>query len=190
MVAVKKPPMIEIDLKGKTIQVNQSKIRKNPDKWHDVVIPGLEGRDGVPEYPGEVFPEVVPPTVRLRKKTTVIPQPTVRLMKKTPPLEVPTKAKKVSLPEKVPEPEQKMSIEEELFGPADEEPEYSPRDRGEEMPDVWDDLFGDEDLYAKIEHKEKSIQPNVSYYVPSTDSSVMFKQYYGGSDKLLSLIHI
>ena len=32
VVAVKKPPMIEIDLRGKTIQVNQSKIRKNPDK--------------------------------------------------------------------------------------------------------------------------------------------------------------
>ena len=47
-----KPPMVTIDLKGTATQVNQSKLRKNPDNWHDVVIPGLDGRDAVPTVPG------------------------------------------------------------------------------------------------------------------------------------------
>eukprot|EP00975_Prorocentrum_lima_P025846 5438502-Prorocentrum_lima.AAC.1 len=40
--------MITIELAGRTIRVNQSKLRPNPDPWHDVNIPGLEGCDLVP----------------------------------------------------------------------------------------------------------------------------------------------
>ena len=32
-------------------RVNQSKLRKNPDNWHDVVIPGLDRRNDVPTVP-------------------------------------------------------------------------------------------------------------------------------------------
>ena len=35
------------------MRVNQTKLRKNPDPWHDVVIPGLEGRDAIVTVPGE-----------------------------------------------------------------------------------------------------------------------------------------
>ena len=52
VIAVGKPPMVMIELSGQAVQVNQSKLRKNPDPWHDVVIPGLEGRDGVVTVPG------------------------------------------------------------------------------------------------------------------------------------------
>ena len=45
--------MLTIDLRGQAVRVNQSKIRKNPDPWHDVVIPGLEGRDDSPTVPVE-----------------------------------------------------------------------------------------------------------------------------------------
>ena len=45
--------MVIIEAKGQTLRVNNSKLRKNPDDWHDVVIPGLEGRDGTPTVPGE-----------------------------------------------------------------------------------------------------------------------------------------
>ena len=38
---------------GQVIAVNQSKLRKNPDPWHDVVIPGLDGKDAVPTVPGQ-----------------------------------------------------------------------------------------------------------------------------------------
>ena len=30
---------------------NRSKLKPNPDPWHDVVIPGFDGRDAVPEVP-------------------------------------------------------------------------------------------------------------------------------------------
>ena len=45
-------PMVSIDTDGISWRVNQTKVRKNPDPWHDVVIPGLEGRDAVPTVPG------------------------------------------------------------------------------------------------------------------------------------------
>ena len=45
--------MVLIDNKGQTLRVNKSKLRKNPDNWHDVVTPGLQGKDGVPTVPGE-----------------------------------------------------------------------------------------------------------------------------------------
>merc|ERR1712078_78935 len=48
VIAYDRPPMVTIDLNGRSVVVNQSKIRKNPDNWHDVVIPGLHGRDDVP----------------------------------------------------------------------------------------------------------------------------------------------
>ena len=51
VIEVEKPPMIKIDIGEKPVLVNQSKIRKNPDPWHDVMIPGLLNRDGVPVVP-------------------------------------------------------------------------------------------------------------------------------------------
>ena len=48
-----KPPMVTLDLAGQEVTVNQSKIRKNPDPWHDVVIPGVDGRDDYCTVPGQ-----------------------------------------------------------------------------------------------------------------------------------------
>ena len=45
IIAATKPPMATIALGGQAVQVNQSKLWKNLDRWHDVVIPGL-GRNG------------------------------------------------------------------------------------------------------------------------------------------------
>ena len=39
---------------------NISKIRKNPDPWHDVVIPGLDGRDGAVTIPGQIAKSLMP----------------------------------------------------------------------------------------------------------------------------------
>ena len=44
-------PMVEVQFSDGTRKVNQSKLRKNPDPWHDVVIPGLDGRDDMPTVP-------------------------------------------------------------------------------------------------------------------------------------------
>ena len=52
IVSLDKPPMVSIDLNNKVVRVNQSKIRKNPDPWHDVVIPGVTGRDEEVTVPG------------------------------------------------------------------------------------------------------------------------------------------
>ena len=60
--------MVTIDLKGQSSRVNQSKIRKNPDNWHDVVIPGMHGRDGIVTVPG-IEDASIRPTQRLRTKT-------------------------------------------------------------------------------------------------------------------------
>jgi len=68
VLAYDKPPMVTIDLKGHSARVNQSKIRKNPDNWHDVVIPGLHGRDGVVIVPG-IEDASIRPNQRLRTKT-------------------------------------------------------------------------------------------------------------------------
>ena len=51
-----KNPMVKIELnedhKGRRqFWCNRSKVKRNPDPWHDVMIPGLEGRDGVTEVP-------------------------------------------------------------------------------------------------------------------------------------------
>eukprot|EP00975_Prorocentrum_lima_P030177 6329696-Prorocentrum_lima.AAC.1 len=35
--------MITIEVSGRTIRVNQTNLRANPDPWRDVDIPGLEG---------------------------------------------------------------------------------------------------------------------------------------------------
>ncbi len=55
VIGLEKPPMLLIEVKGHHARVNQSKMRNNPDEWHGVVIPGLDGRDGVvivsPEVP-------------------------------------------------------------------------------------------------------------------------------------------
>ena len=51
VIAYLRPPMVTIDYKGQPALVNQSKIRRNPDPWHDVVIPGVDGHDGVPTVP-------------------------------------------------------------------------------------------------------------------------------------------
>eukprot|EP00975_Prorocentrum_lima_P028622 6014265-Prorocentrum_lima.AAC.1 len=40
--------MITIDLTGRILRVNQSKLPANPDPWHGVHILGLEGRDLAP----------------------------------------------------------------------------------------------------------------------------------------------
>ena len=51
-----KPPMVTIDCPEAShseLRVNQTKVRKNPDTWHDVVIPGLDGADGTCEVPCE-----------------------------------------------------------------------------------------------------------------------------------------
>lgn len=45
------PPMVGIQYKGQVTTVNQSKLRRNPDPGHAVVIPGLDNRDAVPEVP-------------------------------------------------------------------------------------------------------------------------------------------
>eukprot|EP00975_Prorocentrum_lima_P033631 7058782-Prorocentrum_lima.AAC.1 len=42
--SVARPPMSTIEFAGRAIRVNQSKPRAHPDPWHDVNIPGLEGR--------------------------------------------------------------------------------------------------------------------------------------------------
>ena len=47
-----KPPMVTIDLGGQVVTVNQSKLRKNPDSWHDVVIPGIDDTEVIIEVPG------------------------------------------------------------------------------------------------------------------------------------------
>ena len=65
--------MLSLDLAGQTVQVNQSKIRKNPDPWHDVVIPGVDGRDDYCTVPGgELDAE---PAVPLEAPPTPILQP-------------------------------------------------------------------------------------------------------------------
>ena len=46
--------MVKIELKGRVARVNQTKLRKNPDNWHDVVIPGLDRRNDVPTVPERV----------------------------------------------------------------------------------------------------------------------------------------
>jgi len=46
-----KPPMVSIEVKGQIFRVNMSKLRKNPDPWHDVVIPGVDNRDAVVTVP-------------------------------------------------------------------------------------------------------------------------------------------
>eukprot|EP00973_Karenia_brevis_P020168 2767148-Karenia_brevis.AAC.1 len=53
VVALDRPPMIKIDLDNTTVVVNQSKIGKNPNPWHDEVIPGVVNKDGVPTLPAE-----------------------------------------------------------------------------------------------------------------------------------------
>ena len=60
--------MLNIDLKGQTVRVNQSKIRKNPDNWHDVVTPGMHGRDDTVTVPTDG--EFKHPTKMLTKKTS------------------------------------------------------------------------------------------------------------------------
>ena len=68
--------MVTLDLAGQTVQVNQSKIGKNPDPWHDVVIPGVDGRDDYCTVPQQ--PEI---TVRRRlrgKQPMPAPVPPVR----------------------------------------------------------------------------------------------------------------
>ena len=47
-----KPPMVVIEVKGESYRVNQSKLRKNPDPWPDVVIQGVDNRDTVATVPG------------------------------------------------------------------------------------------------------------------------------------------
>ena len=39
---------------------NRSKLKPNPDPWHDVVIPGFDGRDAVPEVPPDDKEEPIP----------------------------------------------------------------------------------------------------------------------------------
>jgi hypothetical protein len=68
VLAYTKPPMVTIELNGQSTRVNQSKIRKNPDNWHDVVIPGLAGRDGTVTVPG-IEDVASRPKQRLRTKT-------------------------------------------------------------------------------------------------------------------------
>ena len=63
-----KPPMVTLDLAGQTVQVNQSKIRKNPDPWHDVVVPGVDGRDDYCTVPDS------PPVVVRRRRTGKQPE--------------------------------------------------------------------------------------------------------------------
>jgi hypothetical protein len=45
VVSAEEPPMVASDLGGQAVRVNQSMLRKNPDLWRDVVIPGIDGRD-------------------------------------------------------------------------------------------------------------------------------------------------
>jgi len=52
VVSVGKPPMVTIEMGGRMTLTNCSKIRKNPDPWHDVVAPGIDGREGVVTVPG------------------------------------------------------------------------------------------------------------------------------------------
>ena len=67
--------MVTIDLNGNTINANQFKLRKNPDEWHDIVIPGLRGKDGTVTVPGTTREEFDPAKQRvlrrLNKKTIV-----------------------------------------------------------------------------------------------------------------------
>ena len=60
--------MVAIDLNGTVVQVNEFKLKLNPDPWHDVIIPGLDNDDvvgtkiTVPPLPGPEQPKL---TVRL-----------------------------------------------------------------------------------------------------------------------------
>ena len=102
--------MVTIDLKGQAVRVNQSKIRKNPDNWHDVVIPGLHGRDGVVTVPS------------LENKNMPSQRPTKRIMKKTSPGGIPKPTPSPSTPimvDPVYEPQVSPDFEDEeteLFG--------------------------------------------------------------------------
>ena len=58
-----KPPMLLAEIKGHNARTNQSNIRKNPDEWHDVVIPGLDGKAGVVTVPPEAQEEEVHPSL-------------------------------------------------------------------------------------------------------------------------------
>jgi len=64
-----KPPMVGIDLNGTIVRVNESKLKLNPDPWHDVVIPGLDNRDTVVTVPG------VPPSPKSAASTPPAERP-------------------------------------------------------------------------------------------------------------------
>jgi len=71
ILSLDKLPMLNILWRNTSIRVNSSKVRLNPDPWHDVVVPGLQGRDAVPTVPtrqnnvGEVSPKTPPAPIVL-----------------------------------------------------------------------------------------------------------------------------
>ena len=169
VVAYEKPPMVTIDLKGQSVRVNQSKLRKNPDNWHDVVIPGLHGRDGTVTVP---YPEQ-----RLESKTSV---PSVNTEPAAPSTPVQTGSAPADgieynpdasdddwTPRSSPESPSRRSIEEQeeldLFGPDPDDPAVDLFDNmyNVHAPDVW--VHGD---------------------------GRSFRQYYSNSDTLSAVFSI
>ena len=73
VVGVNAPPMLTIHVKGVTRTVNQSKVRKNPDPWHDVVITMSRGsRGAVPSAPRPKAKAKASPKFALRRTDPVV----------------------------------------------------------------------------------------------------------------------
>jgi len=71
-----RPPMVNIDLNGTVCRVNESKLKLNPDPWHDVVIPGVDNRDAVVTVPP--IPGSAPATPQLALPAPGSPPPHLR----------------------------------------------------------------------------------------------------------------
>ena len=86
-------PMVHIEVDGQTKQVNQTKLRKNPDMWHDVVIPGMDRRNGKPTVPQAIPINGDAENHRARREEPKVPVVTKRLTHKQtyPPKEEPPK---------------------------------------------------------------------------------------------------
>ena len=53
--------MVNVHVDNSVIRVNQSKIRRDHDEWHDVAVPGLDNPDPVPlavEDAGDYEPDI------------------------------------------------------------------------------------------------------------------------------------
>ena len=208
VISYDRPPMVTIDLKGQAVAVNQSKLRKNPDNWHDVVIPGLTGRDGTVTVPSDAHPS---PSRRLNKKTSPASidfqrPPSVNADPVIPPTRNPESVNTEILPEtpvhagSLPgtpisyEPEEARRLrllrdEAELLN------SYDPYGEGDELPyqdpppvsvepglsrEEEEEMFGDVDLWTDFTSPE--------LWVPERGDSL--RQFYSTSDKLSAVFSV